>query len=193
MRKMAIWMLAAGVAAAGARADEGTAVREPGAEPVVLESTGIWRRGEPEPDRDMNRIFGAELAARGIEVHFISPFKSLAHADFAASYGAEGSVEDTRVTKVRSSGGDSPVTERVAYARCQLSVWRWDDEGRTVRLFAGDVIVPAEGDPPDFGTAVPKSLAEKVGDVVEADRLLTGGGARPPSESDLKQGERAER
>lgn len=156
--KRRTWMMAAawlaGVAAAWAQA--GTVIAFRG---IEGERGGI--------DAGMNRVLKAELASRGIEARFAGEDGE----DEAGFYGS-GRVEGTRVTKVRSSGGDSPTTERMAFARCHLSVGRFGADGEREALFDGAVLVPASGEPPDFETDVPKSLAERIADVVEAAGLV---------------------
>ena len=142
-------------------------------EPVVLAFTGITMPAKMETDESMNRVLASELAARGIEVHFVSPRASFPQSDSGAVFFGDATLERTGVTRVRSSNGDSPVTETMSFARCHLGVWRYDGEGKSETLFRGDVTVPVTGEPPELVPAVPVALAERIAEVVgnESSRL----------------------
>lgn len=137
-----------------------------GADPAVLKFPGFTFRARTDAVADMERVFAAELAARGIEVRPVPPIIS-GGPDPRAPFYAEAAVERTGVTRVRSSGGDSPVTETVSFARCHLGVWRHDGEGHSAKLFKGDVTVPVAGEPPELVPAVPAALAERIAEVLE--------------------------
>ena len=143
------------------------------AEPVVLAFTGIAMPVKMETDGSMNRVLAEELAARGIEVHFVSSRGGFAQSDSDAVFYGNATLERTGVTRVRSSSGDSPVTETMSFARCHLGVWRYDEDGTSETLFRGDVTVPVSGEPPELVPTVPVALAERIAEVVEneGDRL----------------------
>ena len=140
-------------------------------EPVVLSFTEIGIAPKMEPDADMNRVFAEQLAARGIEVHLVSPFRSSNLPDPDAVFSGNATVERTGVTRVRSSRNDSPSTETMSFARCHLLLCQDDEDENSKPLFDGAVIVPLTGEPPELVPAVPTALAERIADVVEAARL----------------------
>ena len=146
-------------------------VWRPGAwakEPTVLSLTEIGIAPRMEPDADMNRVFAEALAARGIEVHLVSPFRSANLPDPDAVFSGNATVESTGVTRVRSSRDDSPSTETMSFARCRLLLCQDDEDGNSKPLFDGAVIVPLAGEPPERVPAVPRALAERIADVIEA-------------------------
>lgn len=135
-------------------------------EPIVLSFTEIGIAPKMEPDADMNRVFAEQLAARGIEVHLVSPFRSVSRPDPDAVFSGNATVERTGITRVRSSREDSPSTETMSFARCHLLLCQDDEEGNSKPLFDGAVIVPLTGEPPDLVPAVPAALAERIAELL---------------------------
>ncbi|MBR6021072.1 MAG: hypothetical protein IK066_01485 [Kiritimatiellae bacterium] len=139
------------------------------AEPVGLAFAGIAVPPAMEIDGEMNRVFAGELAARGIEVHFVSSLAGSSRPEPSAAFCGEARVDRTARANVRSLRGDSPVTEVVSFARCSLSIWRYDAEDPPETLFSDSVVVPLTGDPPELVPAVPVALAERIAAVLDTE------------------------
>lgn len=134
-------------------------------EPILLAFDGI-STAPGKIDEDMNRALAAELAERGIEVRFISPLISLRRPDLDVRFYASATLERTAQTRVRSRHGDSPATDTLSFARCQLHIWRFDDAGTSETLFADTLIIPLPDTSPSPSAAIPPALAERIAEVV---------------------------